>query len=599
MRAFFKFFLFIGILFTMAELALGQTPPTPGGGTAQEKGFLLKVSYGRGLQGTPASSWITVPETMEVPPASNPAQDQIYGAIVVVNKNDTDSDGVLDYEEGGHRLPSSPAKEKEIKSLNGAVNDTVKNGDGRLDEVDLIKVELTIPAQTLGKLKSSDPYRISFWRDINKKEVAQGLQNNGTRCSQYTVNNNTNASIQKTVYVEVHPKANSDGISTALNSDWITYEGTSNPGTPQETSIYDKVAVTAIWAKTVGAQVSRQSFSEISRINNSKIKVRGHQNYDLGDQICIYDDNETAGSGVSFYVADVVGVASLSNNWFELELEQRVGVNNVKANVPTWVGTGDSFAKGISALDDSANNRANMENPVYSGVIGHDRGRPVAYWGIEVAFQAFPSGITRAKLSGNNNPRIKFDVTRQVYRNSSEAADQWRSRSGTLYQPVSELPNDDPTELDEDCDTMAIPPYHTSSSYVSHDFLYQIDAPGADNTQDFIATDTYWLMGNFVEFTRVSFDGTAPKGNVLSGGRCSEGLKWNTRSNLIASSTSSGTDLQGNTLYYAQKNPNAPQVDVLDTGQSGEIGNRTSTPEPHNQIQKFKWMRFDKINIGN
>jgi hypothetical protein len=85
--------------------------------------------------------------------------------------------------------------------------------------------------------------------------------------------------------------------------------------------------------------------------------------------------------------------------------------------------------------------------------------------------------------------------------------------------PNDDKANDDPDDTDE-------------SNNVYNNHIYSFDAPGAKTLA--VATGgpddkpmTQWIMrANFKEYVRVSFNGTFPTGNTLTGSRCSYKQRW-------------------------------------------------------------------------
>ena len=568
----------------------GSDPPPSLPGSGMPSGYvaeddsLLKAYFGNGAQSDVSAGWIEVPDSEEWEPSSGPANDYAYGAIVVANKNDTDSDGFIDSTEGGNLPVTVPTNQRIISGTSGV----------RFEEVDLIKIVVTLPPSTNGKLGSNDG-NIQFWADTQKTSVFEmnGLPN--SFCTSASFENLSSAAKSWTVYAEVPHE------SSVLNDKAIWFEN-------RTSETFDRIRITAIWSSQPLYLTKRNYYSQIVRVGEFGSNVVDvEEPFSIGDQLSVYDDNGIFDSGKRAFVANVLNVETPPTTISGARL-------TLSSVVPDWVTSNDFYSKGISKLNDGFAIRGNSQMAGYDGRIGHARDMPTASWVIEVGFKMKPTGITRATLS--TGKKIRFDMTRQAYANrgffGKYSSQVWVVRQGInpennlpfLYSPIDEWANDDAYTIaspDEDCDT-SIPNWlsasHTSSTftYAIHDMLFQIDAPGRSRTDFFTEETRYVYRGNFFDFPRVSFDGHPPVGNRISGTRCGFKVGWNTRIDLVANlSSPNGKNVVGDDIYFAMKNTAAESIVELYSNQTGEPNVNAGAASENNMIIGGKHLRFSEI----
>lgn len=153
----------------------------------------------------------------------------------------------------------------------------------------------------------------------------------------------------------------------------------------------------------------------------------------------------------------------------------------------------------------------------YGGKFGIQYAAPPVdvQYAMGMEFTVLPPGIS--------NTNVKFDITRQVERDTWEfngmavthfADKYWPGRTGfTSLGPTGpdiDQANDDAGILDEDNTPM-------------NNHIYSIDGPGHAN--DGIVDQKVRRL-NFLEFVRVNFNGITPTGNVTAGSRCSSKVAW-------------------------------------------------------------------------
>ncbi len=292
--------------------------PTPSNYPTEDPN-MLTAQFGKGVQSNINNGWIEVSESKEWEPVSGAVPNYVYGAAVIANKNDSDSDGFVDIDEGGHLPASEPSAKKKIEST---------NGDGRSEEVDLIKITIKLPANSHGTL-GSNTGQIRFWKDSKKSEVFEvnGLPN--SVCTSASLRNLNQATAKEWVVFAEVPNE-----SDQLNDKAIWVENHTH-------ETYDAVRVTAIWCEPVGAKDSRTYYSAVIRINDGQVDVA--QPYGVGDQICIYDDEGEFDSAEEVCVANVMDSTPMPFGWYRLSLDKFV---------PNWVDASDTHTKGLSNLDD-------------------------------------------------------------------------------------------------------------------------------------------------------------------------------------------------------------------------------------------------------
>ena len=141
------------------------------------------------------------------------------------------------------------------------------------------------------------------------------------------------------------------------------------------------------------------------------------------------------------------------------------------------------------------------------------------HYSIGFEYTVYPPGI-------GAEPSVLFDLTRQ------KATRKWSVINGQVAQaslpvdfPVGDLSNDDTEDGDE-----SPTPLPSPALPLLPDRIHCFDGPGPASRQVLVTPSGEMTQiierRNFLEFARVSFDGTRPAGNTLSGSRCSVKVPW-------------------------------------------------------------------------
>ena len=140
---------------------------------------------------------------------------------------------------------------------------------------------------------------------------------------------------------------------------------------------------------------------------------------------------------------------------------------------------------------------------------------------IGIEFTVYPSGI------GNVN-RVCFDITRQIHYFDEEVYMGQPTKPDKEDWPNQvELPNDDTVNTDE-------------SDRPVNNHMYSVDRPGATEA-GWPNNIAWWAsMNNFMEFMRVTFNGTRPRGETVQGSRCSDYYLWHAALTLVRNLSNPG-----------------------------------------------------------
>jgi hypothetical protein len=131
---------------------------------------------------------------------------------------------------------------------------------------------------------------------------------------------------------------------------------------------------------------------------------------------------------------------------------------------------------------------------------------------IGIEFTVYPSGI------GNVN-RVRFDITRQIHYLDLFYNTTGRGTDKEDWPNQVELPNDDTHNTDE-------------SDTPVNDHMYSLDTPGFSEAGR-PNTRKIYSRNNFMEFMRVTFNGTHPRGETVQGSRCSDYYLWHAALTLL------------------------------------------------------------------
>lgn len=493
------------------------------------------------------------------------AAERMFGAFVVTNQNDSDSDGVWD-----HIDPAIPT--------NGR--------PGKIAEPDLIKLVINIPEwqphyecnvfarrhdfntnTTIGteairffgsKSKNSLVGIAGITRWIGAPPVdpffsdfAPALGFRITAAGTYTV------------YAEVNTKS-------LHICDYEILVEFQKPTNATENGEYDRVNVTGIWAEVPedGLVTERAlleikdkgSVSELPRRYYFDLFPNGippgyqwptEENLPNTDAIVtIYDDQFVEGQHI-YLASGFKSGQGHARQWVQMRVKL-IGADNIgrfmkleyvnssnKGNTG-FITVGDKIGYSLSPYVRSQD--VLKLSDLCAGQISADRFAPSWRPGMEATFIVQPKEVAHRLMS--TGTRANFDITRQMkFRESNTAVAE--PTNLILYPDLDEQPNDDKSGRDEDC-----------LQQIEQDGrLIVVDFPGHGNTDE--SRDQPYMFARsespgvifknayeFKEFVRVDLTGnTRPTGfdgpsgvggrDVLWGSRCSIKETWHVNSEII------------------------------------------------------------------
>lgn len=470
-----------------------STPTNSGSGPAEapdswdhaEDDLLLTAYYG------PKQDQF-VPADRETPPTQVRPDGEAnlgYGAFVVANFNDTDSDTVRDFDEGPKTLAyqwnyqlynfyRNIDEQKALYYLFVAQNsyEVKRTMRPSRNEVDWIKLRVSLPAKCppgcYVVIKATNP-AIRFWPDATKKKDYSSLFVYTEYLSQIRVPVpvNLESRMEFDLYVE------SGIVSERIHDQMIiaTFVNEAN-----KVSRSDTIAVTTTWVELENARNSAE-YGRVARVIGPTYEIGG-VGFLVGDRIQAYSDTD-AYLGRGFDSSWDVSYGTVT--WVDGRL---IKVNWEYGNGA--VGVGDYVCLGLSkeAKSESyhalwAKNDANL---------GSLRLTKAPRYGIEFKFRVRPSSIKDVILP--NGKSVRFHVSRQIRAIDFLVSELGDVRMGSFEPwpgegkfawgvgevdfanvPCDELANDDVNSSqnggigwtpDNDCED------------VSHDFLFSEDSPG-------------------------------------------------------------------------------------------------------------------------
>lgn len=514
--------------------------------------------------------------------------DRMFGAFVVANRNDSDSDQIEDYK------------------------DSSVVGNSRAAEPDLIKLVITIPEWGPQYECSVEAFHTNFITNSTTSTESIRFFGSKTKGSliqagitpwpgspvdifnpTYTPADGfsiTQAGVY-TVYAEVH--AASEHIC-----DYTVIVELRTPESATSNGEFDQVNVTAIWAEEHKFVNDRTELEIVQVANSGGDKVIYHQlpvnggpqvalpaGLEVGDYIVIYDDNWTPdGFRAEIYngglwVSNTQNVKQRSaRQWVMARIEELQvdgGIRISFPNQPEGVGKGTRqiitpFDRFAYALNKHVKpNQANLSwlpdqfSYQAAAIIGANM-RETPNWknGVEISFAALPIDIMKKQMS--NGEYVQFDIARQAHGGVLwKNGNNWQKVEGIVpqfYPTQDEIANDDSAAFPANYDECTSSPRDTA-------ILTVIDVPGiggnvpgsADqkNRFAFLPEGDGWAHHmEFKEFVRVRFDGEAatfhsPGDNILWGSRCSEKLFWH---NFHTAEHNPGRphNFNGQNLYYGR-----------------------------------------------
>jgi len=474
---------------------------------------------------------------------------RMFGAFVVANLNDSDSDQIVDYQ------------------------DSSVIGNERTAEPDLIKLVINIPDWGPHYQCSVEAFHTNF--TTNTTTATEAIRFFGTK---------TKGSLNGTAGITPWPGNPVDpqnpsytpakGFSITEAGTYIVYAEVSaasdhicdydirvlfsKPETTTSDGEYDQVNVTGIWAEVPeDGFIAERTLFEIKQVGNIPHKYYfnlfdngGNLNApfpeglpNTGDVVTVYDDDFQEGQGIYEAPGFKTGTGH-ARVWLQMRVlavaADNVGqfmflevLNSSNKGFTGFISVGDKIGYSLSGYVKSQDVLKLSDE--LAGQISADRYAPSWRPGMEITFIVKPKEVAFKPMS--NNVKAAFDITRQkrfVVFNT-----QVPSPSITAEYPhIDELPNDDTTGKDEDC----------SQLENQEGRLIAIDFPGHGNTDDnrpqefkFARSEysgiTFTIESEYREFVRADLRGVprpiGADGHNLWGSRCSVKYVWYMNSDII------------------------------------------------------------------
>jgi hypothetical protein len=468
------------------------------------------------------------------------ATERMFGAFVVANQNDSDSDGVRD-----HIDPAIPTNGRPGKSA----------------EPDLIKLIIHIPEWQPHYECNVFARRHDFNNNSTVATEAVRFFGSKSKGSLHgiagitpwigappvdpffsgfapTLGFRITAAGTYTVYAEVNTKS----VHICDYEILVEFRKPTNSTANGE---YDRVNVTGIWAelpenglvtertlfeiKAKGTNLSHQYYFDLWQNGlppNYEFPV-GEGLPETGTIVTIYDDHFVEGQGIYTAPRFESGNKRHARVWLQMRVKA-VSADNIGRFL--WLEVVNSANKGSAAFIDVGDKIGYSLSPyVHSqvllklsdelaGQISADRYAPSWRPGAELTFVVQPKEVAHRLMS--NNIRANFDISRQKHYR------QYIPNSHELYPTTDELPNDDISGNDEDCSQLPI----------QEGRLIALDCPGHGNMDvglsQFLTfwrshdANTYRIRSEFKEFVRVDLTGKprpmGADGMEIWGSRCSD-----------------------------------------------------------------------------